>query len=503
MASPVAQIQTAVPAPVSVTTKSTGRNPGTTQLLDFLCRSNLTLETGKEGVKEWVTLWTGRGVRVRDLEKSVAGLLRVEVRLFQIPSVRSFEIVSFIHPMNCEPIQLSTHPNLPLIIQVLQSPSTQLILPPNLSRTAPLLKDQAFREINKKTVIDCLIECEGVYSGTRAAPGTDRTHTEGRKGRERSHSGGEITLMKEQEEEEEPPVLAASTSSPAVGGLSRFLSRSIKPSKSSSESIRPIPVSYLSTPSCPSSQDPVPVSNSNSSSNGNQGDPWAPVEGVKERTGLVGFFRRKTKLEPSRAEETGRSREGLARIRSGPSSAPDMQGKNREKTFAGILLGSGKVRKDRERAGGVRSREEIQVRSLGDKEGRDEEWGNITVTPPAPPPPAQTARPAPQGKLREQQVQEVLLAYITKRSITWDLSKELGTSALDDPAEAGLVSRTASRVGLGRKGSIASASHDEEDGGRKMKRGMLELEAVNTKLAQIEFEVSLARARGYWGSESD
>ena len=121
---------------------------------------------------------------------------------------------------------------------------------------------------------------------------------------------------------------------------------------------------------------------------------------------------------------------------------------------------------------------------------------NVTRPQAEAPTPFKTATSQPSSKLREQQVQEVLLAFV-KRMIAWDVKKEIHNHSSEDndsftasgsDSRVG-PSRSASRIGTpSQENRIEAATNAERDS----KKGMMELEALNAKLAQIEFEVRIS-----------
>jgi hypothetical protein len=173
-----------------------------------------------------------------------------------------------------------------------------------------------------------------------------------------------------------------------------------------------------------------------------------------------------------------------------------------------IFLGSGKVKSKKDPTqSSISNIERMQIRSLDRTvRGRDYSTGdfdlnmdlvggdrNVSRRQAEVPTTLKTAPSQPSSKLREQQVQEVLLAFI-KRMTAWDLKKEIHSHSSEDNdslTASGSDSRdgpprSASRMGAPSQESRIEATSLAE---RNSKKGMMELEALNAKLAQIEFEV--------------
>jgi hypothetical protein len=439
-------------------------------------------------------------------------------------------------------LKLSLHPNLPLIQRITQSPKIQLHLPPNLHSMTPLLDSQGFWEINKKTVVDCLVAADrrfnrgtagkgevtgglgnvnGGGSGRSAKDGGNAVGSggSGRK-RFRSNSGSDLRTREAQltsefhdrdETQDSGRVIPATSinNGGSSSGLSRFLSRSNRDrdrdqsqtgtrSKVSIDSSRPL--SIIQNPPVPAS----PRLNLN-------------VVGAEEqKPKKLGFLRRMTR--------SGRQESNPANSTSNSASMSEAQDEMlTTKTLTSIFgTSSSKIRsKEKSQRSSRKSRDEgLQVRSVdrtikakdalasADDDGSggiDVTRSNTTATSVHPralhglktdlPTPSMASGPSSSSKLREQQLQEVLLAYISKRMTSWDLKKELVADPADDGegltvsgSERGsTILRSGSRLGTSRRPS--RGSENERSDGKNSKKGMMELEALNAKLAQIEFEV--------------
>ncbi|KAG7575430.1 hypothetical protein FFLO_00249 [Filobasidium floriforme] len=404
----------------------------------------------------------------------------------------------------------------------------------------PLLDSQGFWEINKKTVVDCLVAADrrfnrgavskgevtgglgnvnGGGSGKSAKDGGNAAANvgSGRK-RFRSNSGSDLRTREAQltsdfhnrDERQDSGRVTPATSiinGGSSSGLSRFLSRSNRDrdqsqmgtrSKVSIDSSRPL--SIIQNPPVPAS----PRLNLN-------------VVGAEEqKPKKLGFLRRMTR---SGRQESNSANNAL-------NSAPMGEAQDEvltTKTLTSIFgTSSSKIRskeKSQRRSGKSRD-EELQVRSV-DRTIRpkdalasadddvnvstDVTRSNTTATAVHPralhglktdlPTASMASGPSSSSKLREQQVQEVLLAYISKRMTSWDLKKELVADPADDGegltasgSERGsTILRSGSRLGTSRRPS--RGSENERSDGKNSKKGMMELEALNAKLAQIEFEV--------------
>jgi hypothetical protein len=406
----------------------------------------------------------------------------------------------------------------------------------------PLLDSQGFWEINKKTVVDCLVAADrrfnrgtagkgevtgglgnvnGEGSGRSAKDGGNAAALvgSGRK-RFRSNSGSDLQTREAQltsdfhnrdETQDSGRVTPATsiTNGGSSSGLSRFLSRSNRDrdrdesqtgtrSKVSIDSSRPL--SIIQNPPVPAS----PRLNLN-------------VVGAEEqKPKKLGFLRRMTR--------SGRQESNPANSTSNSASMSEAQDEMlTTKTLTSIFgTSSSKIRskeKSQRRSGKSRD-EELQVRSVdrtirskdalasADDDGsvgNDVTRSNTTATAVHPralhglktdlPTASMASGPSSSSKLREQQVQEVLLAYISKRMTSWDLKKELVADPADDGegltasgSERGsTILRSGSRLGTSRRPS--RGSENERSDGKNSKKGMMELEALNAKLAQIEFEV--------------
>jgi hypothetical protein len=419
----------------------------------------------------------------------------------------------------------------------------------------PLLDSQGFWEINKKTVVDCLVAADrrfnrgtagkgevtgglgnvkGGGSGRSAKDGGNAAANvgSGRK-RFRSNSGSDLQAREAQlasdflnrDEIQDSGRVTPATSiinGGSSSGLSRFLSRSNRDrdqsqmgtrSKVSIDSSRPL--SIIQNPPVPAS----PRLNLN-------------VVGVEEqKPKKLGFLRRMTR--------SGRQESNPANSTSNSASMSEAQDEMlTTKTLTSIFgTSSSKIRsKEKSQQRSAKSRdEELQVRSVdrtirskdalasADDDGSvgtDVTRSNTTATTVHPralhglkrdlPTPSMASGPSSSSKLREQQVQEVLLAYISKRMTSWDLKKELVADPADDGegltasgSERGsTILRSGSRLGTSRRPS--RGSENERSDGKNSKKGMMELEALNAKLAQIEFEVGRSsRQSGTYFHDAD
>ena len=384
--------------------------------------------------------------------------------------------------------------------QILQDPKTHLILPPQLHKCSPLLSSEDFRDISKKIIVDALVSADRLYSGVQATSVEDAHGLEPKpeppRRRFRSNSGSDLQARERKIEEDREvregdrsrregggsttPSLSFSNSGSASNGLARFLSRSGKKEKVSIDHNRPVSITQ------DNGLEDARLNRTLSST------PEDPPRLSKR----LNFFKRRQRSGASGTQGTTTLDD--------PVSVGGMSARG----LTAIFLGSGKVksRKDPTRSS-ISNIERMQIRSLdrpvrerdysachfdmrmdlvgGDRNGPRGQTDAPTIY--------RTAASQPSSKLREQQVQEILLAFI-KRMTAWDLQKEIHNHSSEDN-DSFSASGSDSRRGLSRSASRMGApspkSRMEATGlvERDSKKGMMELEALNAKLAQIEFEV--------------